>query len=67
MRELDLLLERFLARREAALDEAERRAVERLLDEPDQDILGWLLGASVPADPHMAQAVALIRETLASP
>lgn len=48
MRELDLLLEKFLATDFDALDDAELAALERLLDEPDQDILAWISAARKP-------------------
>lgn len=42
MRELDLLLEQFLARDFDTLDEQQLIALEALLAQPDQDILAWL-------------------------
>lgn len=48
MRELDLLLQSFLAKRYDNLSEVERAAFDRLLDYPDQDILAWIFGRSQP-------------------
>lgn len=48
MRELDLLLQSFLAERYDNLSEVERAAFDRLLDYPDQDILAWIFGRSQP-------------------
>ena len=48
MRELDLLLEKFLASGFDSLGETELAAVERLLNQPDQDILAWLTASREP-------------------
>ena len=50
MREMDILLQRFLERGYDSMDDAERRAFERLLDLPDQDILAWLCDERDPTD-----------------
>ena len=42
MREMDILMTRFLERGYAQMDELGQQAFERLLDAPDQDILEWL-------------------------
>lgn len=41
---MDLLLERFLTDCYPTLSETDRRAFERLLDEPDLDIMSWITG-----------------------
>ena len=64
MRELDLLLERFLAADLAALPEEDLGRLESLLEEPDQDILAWLSGGTGPVDPDMLRIVTLIRERI---
>ena len=67
MREMDILLQRFLERGYDAMDDAERRAFERLLDLPDQDILAWLCDEQDPAnlaDETLAAVVARIRHTV---
>ncbi len=48
MRELDLLLEKFLASDFEALEEPQLAALARLLDAPDQDILAWLSASREP-------------------
>lgn len=48
MRELDLLLEKFLASDFDALRESELDALERLLGQPDQDILAWISSSREP-------------------
>lgn len=48
LRELDLILQRYLEQRYASAPEAERRAFAALLEETDADLLDWLLGRSQP-------------------
>ena len=50
MKELDLLLERFLAQAFDDLNDEQLDLLERLLESPDQDLLGWLSGAAEPGD-----------------
>ena len=61
MRELDLLLARFLAAGLGSIEEADLERLERLLTEPDQDILAWITGAARPADADTGRIVAIIR------
>lgn len=55
-KELDVLLERWI---EAGAPgaAADRDALERLLDTPDPELAGWLLGAARPADPALRDLV----------
>jgi len=46
--ELDLLFVRFLEQHYSALDETEQGAFQRLLEQPDQTLLGWLQGQQEP-------------------
>jgi antitoxin CptB len=52
--ELDLVLERFLARRFDGLDGELRRRFDELLDEPDNDLLDLALGRTEPAPRYRA-------------
>ena len=52
--ELDLVLERFLARRFDGLDVELRRRFDELLDEPDNDLLDLALGRAEPAPRYRA-------------
>lgn len=61
MRELDLLLARFLAAGLESIGEADLERLERLLNEPDQDILAWITGAARPADTDTGRVVAIVR------
>jgi antitoxin CptB len=46
MRELDVLLERYLARDYAAATRAQQQAFQRLLDQEDPELWAWVLGQS---------------------
>ncbi len=63
MRELDLLLEKFLASDFDSLGEMELAALELLLNEPDQDILAWLTASREPP-PEIGAIVLRIRRCL---
>jgi antitoxin CptB len=52
--ELDLVLERFLARRFDGLDGELRSRFDELLDEPDNDLLELALGRAEPAPRYRA-------------
>ncbi|WP_440995576.1 succinate dehydrogenase assembly factor 2 [Arhodomonas sp. SL1] len=61
-KELDVVLERFVSREYERLGEAERAALERLLDEEDDRLVDWLLTARErPADGEVAALVERIR------
>jgi len=63
MRELDLLFERFLANGLDSMEEADLERLERLLTEPDQDILAWISGAAAPPNADTDRIVAIVRST----
>jgi antitoxin CptB len=67
MLENDLLLTRFLDARGAALTDAELRALDALLDLPDNDLWDLLAGRAAPADPTLAPLVAAMAATGADP
>jgi antitoxin CptB len=60
MKELDVMLERF-AREALPAPGRERAAFGRLLELPDPELAGYLLGAQVPIDPALAGLIARIR------
>lgn len=60
MRELDLLLTAFVERHFDVLSEPEKLRFEKLLEQPDQDILTWVMGRAIPPDPETARLVAKI-------
>jgi antitoxin CptB len=57
MKELDLLLERWLRTQYEQATPAQRSGFEALLELPDPDLLHYLLGGELPADPQLAAAV----------
>ena len=66
MREMDLILERFLDAAGDGLDEDTRQGLERLLDQPDQDILDWIARRAAPPDAALAALVDRIRAAAAT-
>ena len=54
MKELDVLLARWLESGWPVADDARRRTFEWLLEQPDPDLAGWLLGGARPADERQA-------------
>ena len=61
MKELDVLLERFASRAFHRLVDGELDELERLLGQPDQDILEWIASATTTPPSGMRRIVALIR------
>ena len=61
MRELDLLLERFLEDRYDALSPSDCDTFERLLDCRNQDLMDWLMEGGSPQDERLAGIVDRIR------
>lgn len=60
-REMDLILDRFLTAGADTLDEDTRRALDRLLDRSDRDILDWIARRAAPPDTELAALVDRIR------
>ncbi len=58
MRELDVVLQRYLEQRYATAPEAEQRAFESLLEEQDPLLLAYLTGREQPQDPQQANVIA---------
>ena len=61
MKELDVLLERFVRRALDQLDDGDLTTLERLLEQPDQDILAWIVSATPSPPPDLRAVVALVR------
>lgn len=61
MREMDILCSRFVESVYDQLSEHERGVLERLLECPDQDILGWLTSSNNPEDGDLAAMVRRMR------
>jgi antitoxin CptB len=58
MRELDVLLERYLRERYPCAPAAEQQAFEALLDLPDPELLAFVMRRQTPLDPHWAHVIA---------
>ncbi len=58
MRELDVLLERYLLQRYDQAPVAEQRAFIELLDCPDPQLFGFVTGRQVPDNPEWAHVIA---------
>ena len=63
MLELDILLQRFMKTRFHRLRTEQRQALERLLTSPDQLLLEYLMGRTIPIDKEVADIVQQIRTT----
>ncbi len=57
MKELDVLLGRWLERSWPKAGDDERRSFEWLLEQPDPDLAGWLIGGDRPSDAKHAALV----------
>lgn len=64
IRELDLLLWRFLEHGYDWLSHEDKRIFEYLLDQNDPDLLAWLMGNSDPLEENARRLVADIRATV---
>jgi antitoxin CptB len=60
MKELDVLLERYTKSLTVQASDAERGAFARLLELPDPELAGYLLGEDVPGDAELARLVRCI-------
>lgn len=61
LRELDLILQKFLAQHYADLSLEDKQLFNEFLDHSDNDLLSWLMGRSQPSNTAMARLVAQIR------
>ncbi len=66
MRELDLLLEKFLATGLQSLKDDDLDRLEDLLVQPDQDILAWLTGDPNADDAEIRRIVEILRSRIYS-
>jgi succinate dehydrogenase flavin-adding protein (antitoxin of CptAB toxin-antitoxin module) len=63
MKELDVLLERYVLSWISNASPEERLTLTRLLELPDPVLADYLFGHTPATEPHLAQLVADIRET----
>ena len=62
MRELDALLLDFVDRGLSHVDGELRAGFERLLEMPDQELIGWLTGTTAPTDGELLRVVEAVRD-----
>ncbi len=60
MRELDLFMEAFLATHLEHFDDVALEQLETILDIPDQQVYGWLLGQTPPPDEVRSRVLDLL-------
>lgn len=63
MRELDVLLERYLQERYPSAPAAEQQAFQALLELPDPELFAYLTGREVPAQPQWVHVIAKLTES----
>ena len=61
MRELDELLARYLGNAFERAPESEKTAFHELLELPDPELMGYLLGGQLHSDPQIADVIETIR------
>lgn len=61
IREMDLLLERFLQQQYPRLTDTEKKIFDALLDEADPDLLNWIMGRSEPENSAYHPLLAKLR------
>lgn len=61
MKELDILLERYVRSQVADASPRDRGTLKQLLELPDPVLADYLFGHTPVSDPHLAQLVAAIR------
>jgi len=59
---MDLLLEHFVRDHYEGLPDDQKAAFAELLDQPDLDLLAWIMGRTAPPSTDMARLIAQIRE-----
>jgi succinate dehydrogenase flavin-adding protein (antitoxin of CptAB toxin-antitoxin module) len=67
MKELDVILERYVRSHLAAASAAERQVLTDLLELPDPILADYLLGPAVASDPPVARMIAAIRDFIPTP
>lgn len=61
IREMDLLLQRFVERYYPDLDPEARQQFEAFLEETDMDILAWIMGRAEPGNPAYRNIIEQLR------
>lgn len=67
MRELDLVLARYVDETVWRMDEAALKQLEQLLEAPDADLYEWILGMSTPPQPYDGPHLSALRNIRLAP
>ncbi len=62
MLELDVLLGNFLEEGYLKLGDDDKWLFIKLLETPDPDLNGWLMGGEAPPDPDLARIVEIVKQ-----
>lgn len=62
IREMDIVFTDFIEHCYDSLNETEKQSLEQLLDEPDLDILNWVMGKSEPESDSFKHLISLIKQ-----
>jgi len=62
IKEMDIILQRFLEQRYFSLPCRQKRLFEQILDEADLDILDWILGRRRPSRSEYEELIGLFRQ-----
>jgi antitoxin CptB len=57
MRELDVLLQRYLEERYPSASQEEQQAFEALLELPDPQLFAYIVHREQPSDPHLVNVI----------
>ncbi len=63
IREMDILFQEFIEQHYDALSAEERKALDKLLDEADLDILNWIMGKDKAESDELNHIVGLIQKS----
>ncbi len=63
IREMDILLQRFIENQYDTLSTTEQETFEQLLDETDMDIMAWIMEKASPPSDEFAKIIDLLRQT----
>ena len=62
IREMDLLLQRFVECRYGQLTDKDKQVFAELLEQPDLDIMDWIMGRTVPPSDSLQSMINMIRD-----
>jgi antitoxin CptB len=66
MRELDAVLQAFLAKSYESLSDSDKQRFAAILDLPDPELYGYIVRRNEPTDAQTTRLIALIRESIHS-